>query len=476
MRPLSGESLWEVWERAGNYFPPILLLVLMGFFKFSWKGLFSKLKVRKINLTTDRLNNVELLSRMALFLLLAGHAGFLAFEKKIELSEHFSFIGLPGFSHQFLTGVGLFEFVLAFMSLTNTRVLFFLFVLVWKIFCELLYPISSSLVDILEFIERFGDYGIPLSIICILKWRKKKNAPLNGNGKSRELSFFRNIFYSGIGFISIFLILKTIIYHEDDSFQLEQLKKSENKLKTGHVIKPETEKTVLFKESSFHLLNGERLINELKKGGNVIFFRHFATDYRKIYLDKGRIRHGTITTKELLESCDQQRPLSHYGRLQAKSVGYGIRKLNIPVGDILTSPYCRVVEGTRIVFENRKYMIKRNLIYRAVDYTKSMMNQYMLDEVSRSFEKNKVIFSHRTQMDDIAYIDEGEAFVLKILPEGKFNLIGIVKPEEWMLATLNPDIFGLGRIQENIFSKKANSDIVDRDQREFEKQINKLNQ
>ena len=66
-----------------------------------------------------------------------------------------------------------------------------------------------------------------------------------------------------------------------------------------------------------------------------LFFRHFATDHREIYYDKARIQHETITAEELLKSCDKQRPLSPYGRIEAQSVAYGIKTLNIPIGEVL---------------------------------------------------------------------------------------------------------------------------------------------
>ena len=58
LRPLAGESFWEVWERAGNYFPPILFLILTGAFTFSFKDFFSKLKTN-FSLSLDKINNLE---------------------------------------------------------------------------------------------------------------------------------------------------------------------------------------------------------------------------------------------------------------------------------------------------------------------------------------------------------------------------------------------------------------------------------
>ena len=461
LRPLANQSFWEVWERAGNYFPPILFLILMGTFKFSLTDWLSKLRKKQIQITEDRIKITEILLRISLFLLLIGHAGFFVFDQKSLLSNHLSSLGLPD-SSSFLIYFGIFEFVLAFICLISTSTYFFLVVLIWKVFSEILYPIAGSLVDTFEFIERFGDYGIPLAIICTLRWRKATNVNLIQMTR-KKIYALRIVTYSGLCGAIILCLWPTIIY-SPESFSTQELLNTFNGESSYFTQKAKG--NIPFKPSSFRLLSGKKLMTKLKEGGNIIFFRHFSTDYRKIYHDKTRIRHETITAEELLKSCNKQRHLSPYGRMEAQSVAYGIKTLNIPIGEILTSPYCRNIESTRLAF-SKDYTVQRDLIYRAVGFTKTLMNQYMFKEISKPFVKNKVIVSHRTQMDDVAHINEGEAFVLDVLSKGRFNLIGIVQPEEWVLAIFNPEALGLGRIQKNLFSKKVNSHVVARDTKEF---------
>ena len=78
------------------------------------------------------------------------------------------------------------------------------------------------------------------------------------------------------------------------------------------------------------------------------------------------------------------------------------------------------------------------------------MKQVFFKEMSKPFIKNKVIIAHIGQVLDIAPIDEGEAFVLKILKDGNLALLGAIKPEEWVLATPKPQILGLS--QKNIIN------------------------
>ena len=51
-----------------------------------------------------------------------------------------------------------------------------------------------------------------------------------------------------------------------------------------------------------------------------------------------------------LNNCATQRNLSNAGRDLAQSIGAGIRKLNIPIGQVLAGPFCRAAETARLAF------------------------------------------------------------------------------------------------------------------------------
>jgi membrane-associated PAP2 superfamily phosphatase len=175
LRPLAGMGMWEFWERAGNYAPPAALLLLGG--AFAWRtreGWLGALAARP--LSPDRIEWLHGGLRGALALLLAGHAGFGVFVQKPMLVDHFASIGIPA-DAGFLVGVGLFEFSLAVLVLVRPVVSTLVYVLVWKLGTELLYPISGGVLDTFEFIERAGSYGIPLALIQIQLWRRSQGVP-----------------------------------------------------------------------------------------------------------------------------------------------------------------------------------------------------------------------------------------------------------------------------------------------------------
>jgi hypothetical protein len=79
----------------------------------------------------------------------------------------------------FITQVGYAEFALGILIfIVPVRPIIFL-ALLWKLFTEFLYVPADTVsgmgvINIFEWIERWGDYGIPLAMIYILSYRKAK--------------------------------------------------------------------------------------------------------------------------------------------------------------------------------------------------------------------------------------------------------------------------------------------------------------
>jgi hypothetical protein len=156
LRPISGMTMWEVWERAGNFGVPFAFLML-------WPGL-----------TENRLPRLEFVLRFFLAMLLFGHAGFGVFVQKPMLLEHYASIGLPS-SQALNIGVGLFEFFLAAAVLIKPPLWpqLLWFILLWKLGTEFLYVTTGPTANIFEWIERWGDYGLPFALLAIHQYRSR---------------------------------------------------------------------------------------------------------------------------------------------------------------------------------------------------------------------------------------------------------------------------------------------------------------
>lgn len=77
----------------------------------------------------------------------------------------------------------------------------------------------------------------------------------------------------------------------------------------------------------------------LKAGGQVVFFRHAVTT-------PGVGDPAGFS----LEDCATQRSLTDEGRAHAKRIGAEFRKRGIPVGRVLSSPWCRCIETAQLAF------------------------------------------------------------------------------------------------------------------------------
>lgn len=176
-------------------------------------------------------------------------------------------------------------------------------------------------------------------------------------------------------------------------------------------------------------VSGPALLSALKKGGHIIYFRHAQTT--KDYADQA-------DAKLDLKNCETQRKLSDVGIKQAKDIGAAFTAKTIPVGDVITSNYCRAWKTADLAFGKHQQNSKLNFLP-FEDYTDEQVKEMkanvmpLLTAVPKSGQ-NTVIVGH----DDIfeagtgIYPDpQGMAYVLT--PDGKdsFKLVANMLPEEW---------------------------------------------
>lgn len=81
---------------------------------------------------------------------------------------------------------------------------------------------------------------------------------------------------------------------------------------------------------------GTALLEDLREGGYVIYMRHARTDRSQEDTD--------------LASCETQRNLSAQGRVDAANIGEIWSTLNIAVGDLISTEYCRTHETAQLAF------------------------------------------------------------------------------------------------------------------------------
>lgn len=161
------------------------------------------------------------------------------------------------------------------------------------------------------------------------------------------------------------------------------------------------------------------LLAALRSGGNAIYFRHAATTWSGVdQIDWPR---------------ERQRLLSDLGLRQSRQIGAAFRSLNIPVGEVLASPFARCRDMAEIAFgrvEERRELL--GLLSNAEGRRARVA--FLRDRLVTPPAEgtNRVLVAHRSNIAAVANasLEEGEAVVLR--PEdGRFAIRGQLMPGDW---------------------------------------------
>ncbi|NJN20244.1 MAG: histidine phosphatase family protein [Leptolyngbya sp. RL_3_1] len=176
-------------------------------------------------------------------------------------------------------------------------------------------------------------------------------------------------------------------------------------------------------------LEGAELLSALQEGGHVIYFRHAQTE--RDYADQADPNMD-------LNDCETQRQLNDVGIQQAEDIGAAFIDLGIPVGDVITSEYCRAWQTAELAFGRYEKNAQLNFLP-FEDYTDAQVEEMkanvmpLLTAVPAAGQ-NTVIVGH----DDIfeaatgIYPDpQGMAYVLTPDGNGGFELVANMLPEDW---------------------------------------------
>jgi phosphohistidine phosphatase SixA len=159
----------------------------------------------------------------------------------------------------------------------------------------------------------------------------------------------------------------------------------------------------------------------LRSGGYVIFFRHALAD------------DGNDATPVDLDDCRTQRNLSGQGLRDARAIGQGFRSLGIPVGQVLTSEYCRVRETALVAFGRAENAPWLNF---CCNDDRPFSDTERVDLLRQALATvpepgmNTVIVGHLGPLH--ADLDSGEAAIY--LPDGSggYTRIARVRVHDWM--------------------------------------------
>ena len=174
---------------------------------------------------------------------------------------------------------------------------------------------------------------------------------------------------------------------------------------------------------------GPEIVAKLKQGGYVIMLRHMATVHSPDNL------YGVD-----LEDCTTQRILSEEGKQQARDLGEAFRRLDIQVGQVYVSPYCRTRETAKLAFGSGGEISDTLSEWDELEVEEKTARgteiRQMLDTPPAKPGTNTVLVTHTGNLLWSFGLDsrpEGLAHVFKPtgLSIGRASYLGMVRPEEW---------------------------------------------
>ena len=170
-------------------------------------------------------------------------------------------------------------------------------------------------------------------------------------------------------------------------------------------------------------LEGRALVDALRAGGYVIVMRHTTTEAKP---DSPAVD---------LTNCATQRNLTPEGRMLARSVGNAIDALQIPIGRVTSSPFCRAEDTAALAFGHSD--TNAGVGEKAVKNpaTSAEAAAALRPLVASLFVRgtNTVIVTHGFNIKSIVGDDfaEGEAAVFKPDTKGGFVLVARVLAQDW---------------------------------------------
>ncbi len=163
------------------------------------------------------------------------------------------------------------------------------------------------------------------------------------------------------------------------------------------------------------------LVDNLKNGGYIIFFRHALTNW-----NERDGAEGDFSNRE------QQRNLSEAGQREASVIGQSLKVLEIPIEKVLASPMWRCRDTAQFAFGD--YDTTGLLFWKGPSFREARIKMLSAPPAAG---KNLVLVGHQDQLIPIVpglkrdQLQEGDALVFRPLGGGKYKVVRQVTPFDW---------------------------------------------
>ena len=167
-----------------------------------------------------------------------------------------------------------------------------------------------------------------------------------------------------------------------------------------------------------------QLVQALQEGGLVVYLRHAATD---------RSKEDDVVVE--LDNCSTQRNLSEQGRDQSRTIGRAFRALEIPIGEVLSSEYCRTRETADLAFGLAELEPALTGFPEPGDpsFDKRVRETKELLAAPPAEGENTVLVAHVKNLEEAVgvSIEEGELAVFEPLGGTRYRYLGHIPASVW---------------------------------------------
>ena len=179
--------------------------------------------------------------------------------------------------------------------------------------------------------------------------------------------------------------------------------------------------------SSAQVLTNNALVAALRQGGYVIVIRHASSP-------------TTLPSKQTADpgNLKLERQLDEAGRAGATTLGRRLKELNVPIGEVVTSPMFRATETARLAqLTNATIQAELGENGEGMQPISEAQANWLKDRVKHlPKESNTVLVTHNPNLTKAfpswgATVTHGEAVVLDLDSKGATRVVGRIKVEEW---------------------------------------------
>ena len=158
--------------------------------------------------------------------------------------------------------------------------------------------------------------------------------------------------------------------------------------------------------------SNQSLINELKKGGKLIFIRH-------AYAPGG----GDPDNFDI-NDCNTQRNLNNSGREQAKNIGNFFKEKNIKIENVYSSEWCRCKETALIAFNKFKNKNFLNSFFSSKFAKNKDLQMKNLRKFIKDFDgdENLIFVTHYVVISELLNYSSKSGEI--VVSDKKYNIIG----------------------------------------------------